>query len=186
MNTDVATVAVNMTPIFVGLIAIAGAYWNGTRLERKKAEVALLNEQLGKLYGPLYALSEASRATWKRFREKFRPSGAYFDPENPPSDHELVTWRRWMLSVFMPMNESMVTTIVNNLHLIEGEQIPPSFLDLIAHVEAYKVVKKRWKEGDFSEHTSLLNYPAELTQEVSETFHELKKRQVKLIGRSTT
>src|SRR5947209_8106265 len=172
--TSAATLAGTMMPLLVGLIAIAGAYWNGTRLERKKAEISLLNDQLGKLCGPLFALNEASRSTWLQFRQRYRPAGSFFDPNDPPSESELAAWRDWMLNVFMPMNERMVETIVSNLHLIEGSKIPQSFLDLIAHVEAYRVVKSRWEHKDFTENVSLLNYPDSLTNDVRGVFDRLK------------
>lgn len=171
-----------MVPVFVGLLAIAGAYWNATRLERTKAEFALLNEQLAKLYGPLYALSQASYETWLRFREHNRPQQRYFDAEVPPSEEDLETWRMWMSNVFMPMNEMMVTAIVNNVHLVEGGSLPQSFMDLVAHVEAYRVVKQRWAMGDHSEHVSLLQFPRQFQTDVEETFQVLKARQARLIG----
>jgi hypothetical protein len=168
-------------PLFAGSLAIAGAYWNATRLERRKAEFALLNEQLGKLYGPLYSLCAASRTTWFRFRSKYRPKGPYFDPKDPPNEDQLLAWRQWMLNVFMPMNERMVDAIIDNVHLIEGNDIPKSFLDLISHVEAYRVIKYRWQEGDYSENMSLLNFPKQFQSDVETTFHMLKERQAALM-----
>lgn len=172
-----------LIPIVVGLLAIAGTYWNATRLERKKADIALLNDKLGKLYGPLYALSGASRQAWLYFREHIRPGGAFFDDDRePPTERDLIEWRLWMTCVFMPTNERMIEAIVGNLHLIEGSEVPPSFLKLIAHVEAYRVIRQKWAQGDFSEHATQLNFPIEFQEEVAHTFGELKQRQALLIG----
>ena len=50
-------------PIFAGIVGYFIIYWNSWRLEKRKAELKLVNDQLQYLYGPLFASNEAgSRA----------------------------------------------------------------------------------------------------------------------------
>jgi hypothetical protein len=168
---------VGFLPVAVALITLAGGYANSLRLERKKAQLALVGEQLRKLYGPLFSLSQASHATWQAFRQQHRPSGPFFSDDNPPSEAEFVHWQRWMRTVFAPMNERMVAVIVENTDLIEGRRMPPSFLALIAHVEAYRVVLTAWDAGDMSKYSSVINFPAHFNEDVELTFNRLKQRQ---------
>lgn len=169
-------------PIFLALIGIAGAYWNSVRIEARKTKIAFVNEQLKYLYGPLFSFSHASEAAWKAFRAKHRPHGAFFTKENPPNDDEMKEWVYWIKLVFSPMNEAMVKSIVENAHLIEGDIMPNSFMELIAHVEAYRVVMDKWEKGDFSSYTSLLKFPKDFQSDVSRTFGILKDRQRVLSG----
>jgi len=169
-----------LVPIVLTLLGIAGAYWNGVRTEARKSKIAFVNEQLKNLYGPLFSLSQASEAAWEKFRGLYRPTGAFFSPTNPPNKTELEEWVRWMRVVFTPMNEQMVNTIVEHADLIEGE-FSQSFLEMISHVESYKVVMNKWDDGDFSIFTSIVNYPSGFNAEVKTTFEMLKARQQQLM-----
>ena len=169
-------------PLLAGLLAIAGAYFNATRLERRKAALALVTEQLEKLYGPLFALSRSSEETWRRFRQHNRPDGPFFNPADPPTEEELATWRRWLTTVFIPINERMAAVIVDHMHLLEGSTMPGSFLTLLANVEAYRVLKGRWAEGDYAENAASFNFPPEFRADVEAGFQRLRARQAELIG----
>lgn len=176
-----STLAPLFVPILAGLLAIAGAYWNATRLEKRKAELAFLNDQLGKLYGPLYALNKASQAAWSQFRGRYRPGRPFFRGGDTPSEADVLAWRQWMTCVFMPINERMVEAILGNIHLVEGNEVPVSFLEFIAHVEGYRVIRHRWELGDFTEHTSLINFPRAFEANVNEVYELLNRRQAELV-----
>lgn len=172
-------------PLVIALLTLAGGYLNSVRLEQKKARLAFVSEQLKSLYGPLYSLSQASMAAWTAFRTHHRPTGVFFDPANPPSPTELEEWRRWMKLVFTPMNERMVGAIVGHADLIAEPRMPASFLALIAHVEAYRVVLARWDAGDFSQNTSVINFPETLNDDVEQSFNALKDVQARLMSGAT-
>ncbi len=170
-------------PVVIALIGIAGAYWNNIRSEHRKAQISLVNDQLKYLYGPLFALSHASRSAWIAFRSRYRPDSAYFDVNSMPDQGEVEAWRRWMTVVFAPINEKMVGAILDHADLILGTLMPPSFIDLIAHVEGYRVVLSRWADGDFSDHVSLLNFPTQFEEDVRAAYDLLKQRQASLTER---
>ena len=173
------TLAVTVLLAFVGYVV---TYFNSVRLEQRKAKLKFVSDQLQYLYGPLFSLNSASIEAWTAFRSRYRPGGPFFRQGDPPSEEELKQWRLWMQEVFMPLNLQMRQAIIENTHLVEGDGMPQSFRDLLAHVEVYKITIKKWEAGDFSEHTSYLDFPSEFRREVQAQFAMLKSRQAGLIG----
>lgn len=48
----------------------------------------------------------------------------------------------------MPLSEKAAAIVMERADLLEGERIDPLLLQLVAHVSAYKVIMRRWREGD--------------------------------------
>jgi hypothetical protein len=183
MSHDAISIIVTVVLAFLGYII---TYFNNVRIENRKAQVKFISDQIEKLYGPLYSMSKAGEEAWRSFRSRCRPTGAFFDPRNPPTPQELEQWRLWMSEIFMPLHLKMENVITANAHLIEGGLMPQSFMRLLAHVEVYKIVARKWAQGDFSEHTAYFDFPREFDVYVSAVFESLKRRQVKLIGITST
>jgi len=171
------------TLLVTALLALFGAaakYLTDLRLARRKDRLDRVNQQLGKLYGPLYALDRAGSTAWTSFRSVYRPGVPYFKP--PVSKEELSAWRLWMKEVFMPLNLRMEATILENAHLIIEGEIPECFLDLASHIAAYKAVIKRWENGDYSEHLSIIEHPSKpLTHYITNSYFRLINEQKELI-----
>lgn len=179
-------------PIAAAILAAVAAYGFNIRLEKRKAELKFVSDQLQYLYGPMMALSDASRQAWEKFREECRPSGPFFDRSDPPTKEEIEKWRLWVSEVFMPINLKLEKIIIENAHLLDTESMPRSFQLLLAHIATYRAVIKKWpdcpisKDASFdeivSQNTARLNFPERLGSEVTKVFNTLKKRQSKLIG----
>ena len=112
---------------------------------RRKDRLERVNQQLKQFYGPLYALNQASNLAWSAFRSRTRPGGSFFETNPPPSDEELAAWRRWMLVVFQPIHDEMLSVITKNADLLVEGNLPRSLQLFCAHVSAYKVVFDRWR-----------------------------------------
>ena len=169
------------------IVAIGGwlfIYPNGRSTTARAAQLDRVNRQLRDLYGPLYARLAASNRVWAAFWEKHRPSHGrtyYFGDDVTLSQKELETWRVWMRSVFEPMNAATEEIILKNVDLLESEDIPNAFVDALAHIAAYKAVLDAWGREDYSEHTSVNNWPhEELMAVVEPELKKLRKRQKKL------
>jgi hypothetical protein len=88
-----------------------------------------------------------------------------------------------MLTVFQPINDEMLSVITKNADLLIDKDMPPELKAFCAHVVVYKVVFEKWKANDFSEYTSIANYPAkEMEEYLKAAFLVVKKRQTKLLG----
>src|SRR5258708_153869 len=153
--------------------------------DHRKAEVEFVNQQIEKLYGPLFALSTATR----RAKTEIFPKTVIFDDSNPPNAADVEAWRGWMKTIFQPMNEKMERAIVDNAQLIEGGKIPPAFDDLILHVESYKATMAKWKDTDVkenrhfadrSENTAKINFPQKFDECVQMMFEVLRQKRESL------
>ena len=112
---------------------------------------------------------------------EYRPNKTFFHSEPPPNEEELAAWRLWMSEVFIPLNLQMERAIIENGDLIIGEGMPKCFVDLCAHVAAYKPVIKKWELGDYSTNKSEIAFPEELRPYVTEMYLKLKTEQAKLV-----
>jgi hypothetical protein len=194
-----------LTAIFTGAISYAYGVANDIR----KAKLDFVNAQIEKLYGPVFAASQANRAIWSLFedfhwRNQEDPqdgSSAFFDDSKPPNVDQVRRWRHWMRTVFQPLNLKMEEAIVANSHLLIGDTLPPAFQDLIAHTEAYKAVIATWIADDFSKceqraprpaagtacpavtalrNTASINFPLAAVKCVADDYEKLKRRQQEL------
>lgn len=170
-----------LLPVGLALVGYLVTYTNSIRLDNRKARLQMLNDQIQYLYGPLFSLCHASTEAWKSFCRRYCPKGDFFAEGKVNTEQELIAWRLWMKSVFMPLNLQVEKAIIDNAHLIDGGTMPKVFLDLLAHVEVYKAILERWDNGDFSEHTAYINYPEGLNSYVEKTFAKLREVQMKLL-----
>jgi hypothetical protein len=168
------------------LIALSGyliTYLNNLKLARRKDRLEIVSRKLHDFYVPLFSLVCVSDIAWAAFRSKYLPGRAFWGVSPPPNKEEASAWRLWMSEVFMPLNLRMEKIIVENSDLLEESEMPDCLTALCAHVSAYKPVLKKWESGDFSENTSVLNFPAEEILKYTEaTYKHLKEEQDKLIG----
>jgi len=174
--------------LFLGgaALAVAGyliTHWLEVRLEQRRARLELVNRQLGELYGPLFALVAGSRQAWGAFRKRYRPEQKFWTGDPSPTDEEAAAWRLWMREVFMPINLRVEDVIVGKADLLDETEMPMPFLQLVAHVAAYKTVIKRWDQADFTENIALVAFPrSDLLPLVQKRFAMLKEEQQALLG----
>src|SRR3954452_13174373 len=160
----VVTLAVTVVVAITGYVA---TYLSNRSLARRKDRLERLNRQLAELYGPLYALSQASGHAFEAFHERYWPRRrGFFVHGTQPSAEDLELWRRWMSVAFMPLNRRMVDLIVTHSDLLvdDSEGIPQCLLDVCAHVTGYEPVIARWQQPDFNstaieDHVAPLPFP---------------------------
>jgi hypothetical protein len=166
------------------LVAVAGyllTYRNNLRLSERRDRLDRVSRQLSEFYGPLFATASAGNAAWALFRSQWRPSGSFWDEVGPTPD-EAAAWRRWMTTVFMPLNRRARDLVVDHADLLDEERIPQVLLDVCVHVAAYEAVLKRWEERDYTEHAVPLTFPGDaLTEYAGGGVSRLKVEQQRLL-----
>jgi hypothetical protein len=172
--------------IFLAVVAAMAGYIVSLFEDHRKREIEFVDQQIEKLYGPIFAVSTATRRAKDELLSKLRPGKSdYFAKNDPPGLEEVQTWRRWIQTVFQPMNLQMEKAIVDNAQLIEGGHIYPVFADLILHVESYKATIAKWKDTDAnenshfieaSENTSLIDFPKGFDRCVQLRFEAMRAR----------
>ena len=100
------------------------------------------------------------------------------DPHGPAAQ----AYRTWVRVVLMPLSEKAAGLVMDHADLLENSNIEPMLLQLVSHVSAYKVVLRRWEEGQGGAEQSAIAYPDEIHRWVSEGFAQLKRRQAALLG----
>lgn len=179
---DDKTVITLIVTIVLAFVTLLAKYINDVIIAQRKDRLERVNQQLKNLYGPLYAINEASQVAWKEFRLIYRPGKSFFGTQPPPNNEELKAWQLWMSEVFMPLNLKMEKIIVENGDLIIEKEMPEYFIKFCAHVAAYKPVIKKWELGDYSEHTSFSNFPEGFREHIKKSFQHLKNEQSRLLS----
>lgn len=168
--------------ILAAVVAAVLSYAYGQRLQRRKARLDRLNAQLEQLYGPLYATLEASRIAYRRFLDKVRPGcTSLFDPNAPPpTETQLRQFRQWVEAVSHPRAVQAFELITGRAHLLIETEMPDCLLQFLAHKSGYDVLTTLWREGDFSEHLSVVRHPGdELYGYLRRSFSQLKFEQAR-------
>src|SRR5918998_2274106 len=180
----------------IALVGVVGAvlgyfvtYGTNLRLAQRNDRLERINRQLSEFYGPLLALTRSSGQSWRAFRKRYRPPGSesFWKDDPPPTKEDTIAWRLWMTTVFMPVHQRMMELVLNRADLIEEPEMPPSLLDLCAHVNGYQAILKEWETGEIStareDNISVVNFPGqELADYAATAFGRLKAEQAELLG----
>ncbi len=185
----------NVTEIvaLVGVCIAATGYFINYRIDLKLKQrndrLERINRQLSEFYGPLLALTRSSDESWQAFRKRYRPPGSesFWRNDPPPTREDTIAWRLWMTTVFMPVHQRMMELVLERADLIEEPEMPPSLLDLCAHVNGYQAILKEWETGEVSiereDNISVVNFPGqELAEYAATAFGRLKAEQAELLG----
>src|SRR4051812_23320351 len=127
------------------------------------------------------ALSRTNTTAWATFVGHYAKDRAWLFDGGPVPEGLLEAWQGWMTTVFMPANRSMVELALSKADLLEDDEMPSVLMALSAHVAGYEVLLKRWEKNDYSQLTSLLNYPDDLPKYAAARFTELKQKQRTLL-----
>jgi hypothetical protein len=173
-----------LVTILLAFLGYFATYINNLRLSQRSEELARVNRQLSELYGPLFALTQASDTAWKAFTSAKGPGNEnIFAMERSPTEAELQQWRLWMITVFMPINLRIYEIILAKSDLLIETKMPECLLLFCAHVTAYQAVLKKWENNDYSEHLSLIDYPMEIIEYSHTSYQTIKAEQERLLGR---
>jgi hypothetical protein len=187
------TGAAALVGVVVAAIGYLVKYSTDLRLQQRNDRLERINLQLGEFYGPLLALTQSSEESWRAFRRRHRPPGdaSYWRSDPPIAEDDVLAWRLWMTTVFMPMNQRMTDLVLGHADLIEEPEMPSCLLALCAHVGGYQAIIEEWgreqETGDISlareDNISVVNFPGrELADYAVAGFSRLKAEQGKLLG----
>jgi hypothetical protein len=181
--------AVAIIGVCIAVIGYFVKYRTDLRLAQRNDRLERINRQLSEFYGPLLALTRSSGQSWQAFRKRYRPPGSesFWKCDPPPTKEDAIAWRLWMTTVFMPVHRRMMELVLERADLIEEPEMPPSLLDLCAHVNGYQAILKEWEKGEIStareDNISVVNFPGEKLAEYAATaFGRLKAEQAELLG----
>jgi hypothetical protein len=157
------------------------------RLERHRNQLTRVNQQLGKLYGPLHAMTQSNGIAYHSMRDKYDPEGL-FDQRTAESLARITSEQReiyklWMVNVLQPTSRMARELLLQNTDLLLHGKMPECALRWFTHVAGYDAILTSWANGDDSELFSLIPYPRDFTEYITESFHTLQARQASLLER---
>ncbi len=172
-----------LSAVILALFGYIVTYINDIRMKKRSERLELINKQINDFYGPLYVSVNTSDIAYKAYLQKIEnrktvDSGISFN------DYENKEWEIWLESVFMPLNIFGEKVVLENAYLIREVEMPKCLIDFLTHVSAYKALLKKWSTGDKNEVMPLIDFPKELSVYIQESYLDLKKEQLKLIGQS--
>ena len=170
-------------PVIVALLGYFLTYINNIRIAKRNERLELINKQINNFYGPLFVSVNTSDIAYKAYLQKIETRKT-IDTGMSFTDYENKEWEIWLESVFMPLNLFGEKVVLENAYLIREAEMPTCLIDFLTHVSAYKALLKKWETGDKNEVMPLIDFPKELSVYIRESYLELKKEQLKLIGQT--
>ena len=154
--------------------------------ERRRAELARVDAQLERLYGPLLAALTTAVAVFKLFAEErvgvAWPGGMPELMRRVREDESLrAEYEQWMAVSVLPQHDRAARLLQEQIHLLEDRHMPQYLLDYVAMTAAYRVIRAKWDAGDHTMLFSPLRMPPGLDVHVRDTFDALKRRQAQLL-----
>ncbi|XP_078587975.1 uncharacterized protein LOC144869019 [Branchiostoma floridae x Branchiostoma japonicum] len=149
---------------FLALLTAVGMYF-----ENQRNKLAHVNDQLAKLYGPLYGNRQATRRIYKKvlsedfykegrkdytlqeYLEEARRRWVDSDEKTRVQGRRMLTrWRRFLLTIIHPLDEEAEKIIRANAHLIEDNETNADvFSKFVVHVNYEKFIVAKWMDRDF-------------------------------------
>jgi hypothetical protein len=179
--------------IFFAIVGYVATAVQTLRAQQHRNRVERVSEQLQCLYGPLLACVTASKSSYEAMvrqvsRDSRKKSLTEADfrraVRESPQGIAARAYREWIKTVLLPLSERAAQLVINRADLLEGSDIEPQLMQLVAHVSAYKVILHRWEQGG-DEAASAVPYPDAIEAWVLEGFRRLKRRQAGLLGVSS-
>lgn len=173
-----------ITTVTLALLGYLITYANNLRISKRKEQLDLVNKRISEFYGPLYVATQTGKKEYEALLKFLNKKAVFDDPDGPPTKNDLKEWRIWLKTVFMPNNEFIEKLILEKAYLIQEQDMPDCLLDYITHISGYKAITEKWNQKIFLENRSIIDFPQELQNYASESYKQLKAKQLKLIGKS--
>ena len=158
---------------------------NEKEADRNRWKKELVDNQISKLYGPIYALiieGEVmfSRVLYQLGRNSVIPKGLDFD--DLPEDDKKV-WRHYVNTYKIPYQLKMVEIMRNNFHLIKDSEIPVCYKKFLDYSLGWEMLdnQKRNSVPNFYKYHYIDNYPIEFNHYIRSTLEDLLSQQARLI-----
>jgi hypothetical protein len=182
MDVPILVAIISATVTILGwLITHILTGYRDRKTKEFSAQMKFTERQLEELYGPLAFLIWDGKRTFEDLLE-ILGRNYVFPPSGTITEDELNTWLFWLDNYFFPKNERIKNLLMTKTHLIEGAEMPASYLSFLEHHNSWYLNHLRWKkEGIKYSWRSKINAPHEFEEEIIDTFKRLKARHTKAL-----
>jgi hypothetical protein len=171
-----------LATITVAVFGYVATYVYNLRLARRKERLDRVTQQIDAFYGPLYVIAKTIDTAYQTLLQTMGRS-SFFDDHNPPTDDQWKQHRIWVKTIFLPLVEDLAELIKQNAHLIREEEMPDMLIRVVAHSFTSKVLAYEWEHGDTHNELPAISFPTEILDYATQSYKELKREQLQLIGR---
>jgi len=129
---------------------VSGSYFSTWYLERQKAikenDLASLDEQIKKLYGPLYGHCLVLKASYESVIGPRSGMEEYLSEASEKKDAEAIRrWRAFVWNNIRPLEREIHNVFTTNAHLIADSKFPEEFNAFLSHTARFEFIVERWK-----------------------------------------
>jgi hypothetical protein len=170
-----------ITPAIMLSISLAFASFVYTALDySRKERLESVRAQIGKLYGPLSAMTKTSEALWNDIGRDRKLAEADLGGANDP---KIVLWRRFLSKVVMPLDDQIEDTLLKSGQVIRCEEVSDKLHKFFSFAASIKLAVSAWKSEDVIEDRTKsgngiddkISYPRELSVTLANNLGQLKK-----------
>ena len=148
------------------------------------SEINYINKQLDEFYIPLSIQLDRSKRLFLDFKTKYKNKNSILDINQSSSQLERVEWRLYLLSIFKSTHIRMEDLVISKRYLSnKNEELNDKLNILVQHVNQYKVIFKKWGDGNTSEDISPVHFPNTLNDLVKSDIKKLQLKKEKLLKR---
>ena len=132
----------------VGFVSVS--YFSTWYLERQKAikesTLSSLDEQIEKLYGPLYGHCLVLKASYASVLGPRSGMKEYLNDAEDKKDAKAIRrWRSFVWNNIRPLEREIHDVLTQNAHLISDKSFPREFDDFLSHSARLEFIIERWK-----------------------------------------
>ncbi len=149
----------------------------------KQQKIDYIDKQLTEFYVPLNIQLHRSKRLFLDFKTKHKDKDGILDINQSISKLERAEWRLYLLSVFKSTHTRMEDLVITKRYLsIKSSELDNKLNILVQHINEYKVIFKRWGDGNTSRDISPVHFPDTIRDLIQRDIKKLKfkKKQLKL------
>ena len=173
--------------ILATILHFYGQYnYDNYLLEKKNKEllqlskISYINKQLYEFYIPLSIQLDRSKRLFLDFKSKYNNS--ILERDKNSSQLERLEWRVYLLSVFKSTHIRMEDLVISKRYLSNDNEVLDDKLNiLIQHINQYKVIFKKWGDGNTSEDILPVQFPDTLIDLIKNDIKKLYLQKEKLL-----
>ena len=148
------------------------------------SEINYINKQLDEFYIPLSIQLDRSKRLFLDFKTKYKNKNSILDINQSSSQLERAEWRLYLLSIFKSTHIRMEDLVISKRYLSnKNKELNDKLNILVQHINQYKVIFKKWGDGNTSEDISPVHFPNTLNDLVKSDIKKLQLKKEKLLKR---
>src|SRR5262249_12368454 len=173
---DAPTVTL-LVGLLAGVITVAGWFYQRHREDQtRRTELTRkhLERQIEEFYGPLYNFLHSMFVHYDVLH-KLTKTKQSIDVLNETKRIQIADY--FETHFFIPMHEEIAAILKNRLYLIEGKDVPESFLAYLEHFFQHKAQRGVYKDiGIGTEHVKGKEWPPNFFEDVKKGFDAVMER----------